>query len=177
VTDELLALELRVLILGHGRRRVLQVLARLGDQSAEELERDLTALEHKRMASSKRPKASLADVIDAQCAEHPGIAEPLRTLGTAFQNRTFLPQLRDVQRFMERLGARQTKFKSRDAAGPVLMKVLGGMAHDRLRELALDGSTLGDSDYSMLARAILGKSPHVRDADERSGAAPDRPKK
>jgi hypothetical protein len=42
------------------------------------------------------------DLVGVAAQERPEIAEPLRALAVGYENRTFLPQLRDVQRFLDR---------------------------------------------------------------------------
>jgi len=165
VSDQFLQLELRLLILRYGRQRVLQALAQLGEQTPEEVAEQLRAAETKRKA--KRPKPSVMDLVEVECREHPEIAEPLRTLAVGFQNRTFLPHLRDVQRLLERIGSARSKPRSRDAAAPVLVRALAGLAREDLLRLAAENSTPGESDYSLLARAIMRvPAPKPRGIDE-----------
>jgi hypothetical protein len=160
MTDKLLEIDVRLLVLRHGRRNVLGALARLEDRPIEDLERELAAAEKKPKA--KRAQPSAAEIAAAECQTRPEISEPLRSLAAAFEGRTFLPQLRDVQRFLERLGSPSRKLKSRAVAMPVLIRALAKLAPDELRRLAATDKSTGDSDFSLLARAIMG-SPAKRD--------------
>ncbi len=111
----------------------------------------------------KRAQPTLPDLVAAQAAEHPEIAEPLRALFVGFENRTFLPQLCDVQRFLDRVGVAPGKLKSRTAAAPLLIRALGklrpdaareayGQAEQRQRVLSPRASDNGDSAASQAAR-------------------------
>jgi hypothetical protein len=156
VSEQFLELELRLLIVRYGRQRVLRTLARLGEQTAEELEKQLQAAEHKR--KPKRSKPSVMDILASECREHPEIAEPLRKLGVAFQNRTFLPQLRDVQRFLDRTSSTHGKLRSRESAAPIVFRALSKLTRDELLHLSDRNDSPSESDYSLLAREIM-KTP------------------
>ena len=157
MSEQFLELELRLLILRHGRRRVLEALAQLSEQSPVEMEEQLRAAEAR--PKKKRAKPSVIDLADAQCRDNPDIAEPLRSLAVRFQNRTFLPRLRDVQRFLDRVAPIQRKLKSRETAAPLLMGTLASLTREDLIRLASENSTPSESDYSLLARAIMRTQP------------------
>lgn len=153
----LLEFDIRLLILRYGRRRVLDALARLGDQTPEELDQQLRTLEKSgdRRRQTNRPKPSALDLAASESRDRPDIAEPLRALAVSFQNRAFLPQLRDVQRFLDRAGSSHGKLTSRAAAAPVLIRMLAKLTRTDLLTLTETRSS-GESDYSLLARAIMG---------------------
>jgi hypothetical protein len=165
VNLELLDLDVRLLLLRHGRAKVLQALAVLGEQTVEELELQMQALGQKTKAK-KRAQPVLMDLVAEQAGLRPEISEPLRALAVAFENRTFLPQLRDVQRFLDRIGAPHGKFKSRAAAAPSVVRALAKLGPDDLAHLTADKPG-PDSDYSLLARAIMG-TPSAKPPDPSS---------
>jgi hypothetical protein len=156
MNDKLLEIDVRLLVLRYGRTKVLRTLARLGEQTLEDLENQLLAAEAKPQA--KRPRPSARDVLASECHEHPDIAEPLRFLAVAFENRTFLPHLRDVRRFLDRMGSSSGKLKSRVAAAPTVIRTLAKLQPEDLARLAVSDQVPGESDYSLLARAIMGSS-------------------
>jgi hypothetical protein len=74
-----------------------------------------------------------------------------------YENKSFLPQLKDVQRFLERSRVGPKSLKSRrDALKHVLAALsrLPAEELDRLARLSTGGS---DSDYAHLAREIMGR--------------------
>ena len=81
----------------------------------------------------------------------------------AFENRSFLPNLRDVQRFLSRAGTSPQNFKSRATAGPVVIRALSKLPKDELTSLASRDALGGESDYSLLSRAIIGEASDDRE--------------
>lgn len=155
--NDLLDIDVRLLLVRYGRNKVLQALARLSEQTVEDLERQLQSIQHK-STKPKRVPPSVKELAEAATQEHPEIAEPLRALAVGFENRTFLPQLRDVQRFLDRAGVSHGKLKSRAAAAPTVIRTLAKLPPDSLAQLLVD-KTSADSDYALLARAIMGSKP------------------
>jgi hypothetical protein len=166
VKDQLLQIDVRLLVLRYGRQRILKVLAGLGEQTPEELERELRALEQRsNVHRATKQRLSLSEVVAFESRERPEIAEPLRTLAVKFENRTFLPNLRDVQRFLDRMGASQGTAKSRAAAGPALIRALSKLKPEELGRLVARDDSPRESDYSLLSRAIMGAPVSRRDED------------
>jgi hypothetical protein len=160
VTD-LIDIDVRLLVLRYGRTKVLQALAHQGEQTFEDLERQLQQIAQK--PKPKRAQPAIMDLVASQAQERPEIAEPLRAIAVRFENRTFLPQLRDVQRFLDRSGVTHGKLKSRAAAAPLLIRALTTLPPDDLARLIAPDQAGNDSDYALLARAIMGtsKSPNT----------------
>jgi hypothetical protein len=154
VSHDLLDIDVRLLVLRYGRNKVLQVLARLGEQTVEELERQMQTIGEK--TKPKRAQPVLMDLVAAQADQHPEIAGPLRSLAVGFENRTFLPQLRDVQRFLDRIGAPHGKLKSRTAAAPAVIRALASLKPEEIERLTADNKSGENSEYSLLAHAIMG---------------------
>lgn len=166
MNEQFLELELRLMIVRHGRSRVLSVLARLGEQSVEELERDIAALAERKAAGKKPQKGRpAADLIEEATRDCPGNKALVTTLVVRFENRSFLPQLRDVMRFLERVGVPHGKLRSRAAGLPKVVAALAQRPEAELRQLAASSPSDSDSDFLMLAREIM------------AGGRPPRPQK
>jgi len=155
MTDKILELEIRLLLVKHGRRKVIETLAHLKSQTIEEIERELSDAEQK--PKPKRSPATASDLVNSEIQKRPEISEALRRLASSFEARTFLPQLRDVQRFLERIGTPVRKPKSRAAVMPTLIRALARMEPHELDRLVDEGAE-GESDFTLLARAIMGPS-------------------
>lgn len=153
MTDKAPELEVRLLLLRYGRRKVLETLALLGDQSVEELERELLTAAQK--TKPKRTQPATLDIAAAEGQKRPEVAEQLQKLAALFEARTFLPQLRDVQRFLDRIGTPIRKPKSRAAVMPALFRALAKMKPDDLKQLIDGVAAQDDSDFSLLARTIM----------------------
>ncbi|MBN9509767.1 MAG: hypothetical protein J0I21_11735 [Alphaproteobacteria bacterium] len=163
MTDNLLDIDVRLLVLRYGRPKVLAALSRLVEQTPAEFEQQLQALARKPSAGRKKaPNLALVEVAALECRDRSEVLEPLRVLALAFENRSFLPNLRDVQRFLDRAGAPAQKFKSRAIAGPVVIRTLSKLPKDELVSLASRDASGGESDYSLLSRAIMGAASDDR---------------
>ena len=174
MTDDLLKLEVRLLLLRHGRKKLVQTLAALGEQTAEQVESELRAAEE-RKPSKKRKVPSVSDAVANACRERPDAVELLQLLATRYENRTFLPQLKDVQRFLDRSGVPHKTLRSRSAAGQHVITALCRLSIEELRQLAARSSSpKGDSDYALLAREIIGKTGAKQDSIK--AAVEDSPK-
>jgi hypothetical protein len=166
VTNQLLEIDVRLLVLRYGRQRILKVLARLGDQTLEDLDRQLRTVEQRsNVHRTIKQRQSLSDVVVVASRERPEIAEPLRAIAVNFENRTFLPHLRDVQRFFDRIGAPQQAAKSRAEIGPALIRALSKLKREELVMLAARDGAPRESDYSLLSRAIMGGPATPRDRE------------
>jgi hypothetical protein len=166
VKDQLLEVDVRLLLLRHGRQRVLDVLARLGGQTLGELDEELRRLERRpETHRAKVTRPSLSDVVTSECRDRPEIEELLRAIAVNFDNRTFLPHLRDVRRFFDRLGVSQATFNSRSAAGPALIQALSKLTPEELVKLIARVGPASESDYSLLSRAIMGSSANPRNQE------------
>jgi len=142
----------------------MQTLAALGEQTLEQAENELRAAEE-RKPIKKRKTLSVSDAVANGVRERPDAAEFLQLLATRFENRTFLPQLKDVQRFLDRSGAPYKNLRSRSAAGHRVITALCRLSIDELRQLAARSSSpKADSDYALLAREIIGKTGTKQDS-------------
>ncbi|MFZ0509516.1 MAG: hypothetical protein WAM29_15945 [Methylocella sp.] len=149
---------MRLVVLRHGRQNVLAAIARLVEQSPEQLEQQLQALGQKQTPSRRKgPKPSLVELAASECRDRAEIMEPIRALAVAFDNRSFLPNLRDVARFLDRFGAPSQKLKSRAVAGPVVIRALCKLPMAELTNLAARDALGRESDYALLTRAIMGE--------------------
>jgi hypothetical protein len=156
MNEQILALELRLLILRYSRRRIIDALAKLGDRTPEEIERELNAaLENKTRRNAKPKERPTSELIAGVCQDRPELMELVTTLVNRFENRTFLPQLRDVVRFLDRAGVSHGKLKSRRVSTPKIIGALAKLSADELRQLAAPPPAGGDSDFALLAREIM----------------------
>jgi hypothetical protein len=156
MNEQILALELRLLILRYSRRRIIETLATLGAQTPEDVERELTAaLERKARRDTKGKVKPTSGLIADACQGRPEILELVTTLVNRFENRTFLPQLSDVVRFLDRTGVSHGKLKSRRLSTPVLVGALARLGADELGRLAAPPAADGESDLAVLAREIM----------------------
>jgi len=157
MNDQLLRLEVGLLVLRHGRRSVLEALALAENQSLEALEREITALATRKTVRKPKP-ITTESVIAKAFAERPEVIPSVEALVRDYENKTFLPHLRDVQRFIDRVGGPRGRLKSRSTALHQLIKALAKMRSDEIAELTRPSDRSDQSDYELLAREIMGTS-------------------
>jgi hypothetical protein len=156
MNDQVLNLELRLLILRYSRRRIIDSLAKLGDQTPEEIERELTAVSTRKAQRVTKPKVRpSSDLIADACRDRPEVMELVTTLVNRFENLTFLPQRRDVVRFFDRLGISHGTLKSRRISAAAVISALAGLELEELKRLASPPAADSESDLAVLAREIM----------------------
>jgi hypothetical protein len=151
-----LEIDIKLLVLKYGYGPVLKGLAMATDTSLEEIEAMI-----RRIAEKKSPKArTLQRKTAIETAEKIISSSPnyelLHELALRYQDKTFLPQLRDAKRFLERHGIMREVKKRSLAVGPVF-EVLATQSQQELKELLADLHPAGTSTFSQLANEIIGR--------------------
>lgn len=155
MSDELLDLQLRLLFLRHGREEVLNAIARLSDASPADIDMQLKQLEQKKDTRRKTEQRSIVALVDADYSQHSDIVAVLREIAVKFENKQFLPHLRDVQRFLDRIGAGRSTYKSRAVAGQALLRALAQLNREDLLRIVERSRVGPEGDYAILSRAIM----------------------
>jgi hypothetical protein len=155
VRDQFLELELRLLLLKHGKSRVLKALRKIdNDPTIQQLTTDIKkASEPLEVKTQKATKVQLHEVCIGSDYDNPLFHKIL----SAFARRTFLPSLRDVNRFFEKLGVESKKIRSRNDAVPLLMNLLVSLTPSEVEKIATASQQPENSDLSILAQAIMGR--------------------
>jgi hypothetical protein len=154
VTD-LLDINLKLLVLQHGRPRVLQSLAHISDVSQESIENQLTSIAKAKAAKLTRTRPTPDELLarmDLPAAKR----ELLSSLMREFENKRFLGELRLVGKFFREheVGAAP---KTRKNALPKVLQVLANLPVSELENLLSDcANQNGGSGFSNLAGAIMG---------------------
>lgn len=170
--EQVLNLEVRLLVLRHGRRRLIEALASASEESVEALERQITELETRKKAS-RRTKPAPHDLVAAAFAGSPEAEDRAQSLISKYESRSFLPQLREVERFLEHAGIRHGKLKSRTAALPKVIQALAGMSQSQVAELLEVAAHDRASDFALLANEIMRRdATSVRPPDDAVASSP-----
>ncbi len=134
-TPRFLEYEIALLLAKYGKSAVLKVLAQKINCSEAELEVLLTAIEKQKKTPHHKPATLASDQLETVVSQHPEKSVQLRALYARFQNRTFLPELRDVRRFFEQHSENLGHTKSRAASLPKLLMLLVELKPAELDEL------------------------------------------
>ena len=169
IDRQLLELELRLLILRHGRQEVLAAVAALGEQSIAGVTGKIASVEQehgrKKGRGPRRPRQRAASVVKGP-PETQGV---ITSLLDGYKKRTFLPRLHDVERFLNHAGVAHGRLKSRTEALPKVTKVLCELPKAHLERLDRDAGLQRESDFALLAEEIVGGRGRARRTDESHG--------
>lgn len=147
--------EVALLLAKYGKDAVFNALARRIQLSHEELELLLKEIPVKKTPARSGRSGSVGDLIDQLTRDHPTKAHLLRTLHGRFQNRTFLPELRDVKRFFEQHSRNFGSTKSRVESLPRLLKLLAELDLSELDAICQVETESGYSSLGLISDEIL----------------------
>ena len=114
----------------------------------------LTRWDRKSDARSKK-RSSLSDLVTRLAQQHPSKADALRTLYARLENRTFLPELKDVRRFFDRRGHPLGNTKSRSESLPRVLKLLTELDVAELEGLCQSQPESTRSSLGLISEEIL----------------------
>lgn len=134
-SSKFLDYEVALLLAKYGKNALLDELAKKLQLSPEQLERFLQTPLNQKSVSRSRKRPVPADLVAELAQEHPNKAEWLRTLHARFENRTFLPELRDVRRFFEHRARPLGTSKSRAESLPKVLRLLAELDVTELEAL------------------------------------------
>jgi hypothetical protein len=157
--NQILRWHIALLLLEHGESAVLESLGGLVGQAPDNLEKMLHNISNIGHGRTKRaPTTKRLASIDALLERHPEKAPLVRSLKDRYDNRTLLPELKDVRRFLERHSEPARSLKSRVEALPKIVRVLIELP---IQELEAMLSAPSDQDFSglgVISDQILGRN-------------------
>lgn len=149
-------LKVKLLLLEHGRHSVFAALADAEEEETdvESIERELDALKA-RKAAKRRTRKVLDELVDELnlAPKHHAL---VKDIACEYENKRYLPELWRVRQFLETNGIEADRLRSRRAALPSVVKVLGSLPVDKLASLARASTKRTKGDLSVLADQILG---------------------
>lgn len=188
-SETFLDLELRLLVARHGKDRVAKTLSEIEgvDYAASEVRRytkrgnewvltaddsayraaieaGVSAYENsaKRNRAKRQLKVSIEDMVREVSPSNPDVARLLEKLARAYEKREFLPELREVRRFLTARGRPTTRVLSRRTVLPTVLQVLAQCSMDELKAFDAE-KRRGRSDLGIITDQILG---HRDNADK-----------
>ena len=166
--NQALTLWTKLLVAEYGRSRVIAALAQAEDAEFEAIEREVDAVRKRKSARRRRPK-SLAELLEALKLDAQAHAL-VKEIGCAYENKRYLGELWRVKRFLASHGVDADKLRSRAAALPVLIGVLGEVPVSELTEIAVALKAPARGDLGILADQILGTGDNSAGAGRAAGA-------
>ena len=155
---ELLDIHLKLLVLEHGRERVVRSLARVGEVSEASIEHQLASAAKTKVAKPTRIRPTIDELL-SRMQFVPGTRDSIATLAREFLNKRFLGEIRLVEKFLREHNV-GTAPKNRMDALPKVLSVLAGLSESELHEMVSDlaNSSSGGSGFARLAGAIMAPS-------------------
>ena len=175
--NQALTLRTKLLVAEYGRKRVIAALAQAEDVEIETIEREVDAVRERRASRQRRPKTLPELMKEAKIdSERFSLVE---RIACAYENKRYLPELWRVRRFLESHGVDGSNVRTRTAALPLVVKVLGDLSESELSEMLARQSESVKGDLKIIADQILGPSKDEsrtvkgmsRESDERDEPA------
>lgn len=158
-SKDFLRLHLTLLLSQHGEQSVLESLAPLLGSSADELRLRLADVQSVSRARSRSVSGSeKPEPIEALLAAHPEKAQVVLELRSRFEARTFLPEMKDVRRFLDRHGQPRSSLKKRDAGFAQVAQQLVKLPLADLQAMLAMPADTGFSSLGVIADQILGRN-------------------
>jgi hypothetical protein len=158
--QDFLDLEISLILLKYGRRAALQAIARKSQVPEAALLREFDdLLSAQKNARPKKRRGVKPFILDSVLAGNETKAIYLRALHSRFENRTFLPELKDVKRFFERYGRPVQAWKSRMLAEGSVFRLLASLDIYDLKKLVAETPVhKGVSSLGLISDEILGRN-------------------
>ncbi len=147
--------EVALLLAKHGESALLGALAKQLKLTPEQLEAFLQSPPARKSGARSTQRSLPSDLITQLAQEHPNKAEALRRLHGHLENRTFLTELKDVRRFLDRHGSSLGSTNSRSAALPKVLKLLAELDVTELEGLCQAQPETSRSSLGLISDQIL----------------------
>ena len=154
-----LNIQLTALVAVHGLQRVQKALAGIDDGHVAQLDKVGTAKNERKATAASSKKARRRKSVDEIIREadiDPTVRSLVQELAHAYEQKSFLPDLWRVRKFLESEGVEASKLRSRDAALPKVIDVLAHQSHSRLQDLLAESKS-SRGELAILTDQILGK--------------------
>jgi hypothetical protein len=168
-SKEILEFEVALLLLKYGRKSILQALAGREQISEVEIQSELQALTLAQRNSKAKKKSSPKPFdINSIVRTEDEKGRLLRELNAKFENRTFLPELKDVKRFFDRHGKENKNIKSRAASHGALFRYISTFDVTELKKIIATPAAKSEfSSLGLISDEIL-KNSNLKRNDETS---------
>lgn len=159
-TKEFVNIDVSLILLRHGRTAVLSAIAHQIGMSEKELTGEIERLRAAKQASiAKKNKRSNVFDLEAVLVGGDEKTGYLRSLSDRFDNRTFLPELKDLRRFLERHGNGASFVKSRANAKTKLFRILATLSELELEKISIETHDRPRvSSLGLISDEILGRT-------------------
>ena len=163
-------LEVRLLVLKYGYNRVIEALSKAKGVSEHDIQTALLDTEKAKTKKTKARRKSVFEISEKLVQKVPEKAAQLRELAGRFENRTFLPQMKDVRHFLIPFGIDPKSLKSRNDSAPKVFEELSKLPFNELEEFIAHPPS-SESTFSELANEIIGDRNRSGASSNKANAA------
>lgn len=158
-SKDYLRLHLSLLLAQYGEHGVLEGLAPLLGTSFNDLHARLNDVRKVGHARSKKRTGptKIGSNVESLFADNPEKAGVLRKIQARFAARTFLPELKDVRRFLDRHGQPSSSLKKRDDTFARVAMQLVSLPKEELEAILSEQVSSGYSSLGIISDQILGR--------------------
>jgi len=154
--SELLQIEVELILLKYGEAAVLKALSTATGATEEQIKEKIKAIQEKMSKPSKAPRSKKQPVdVAREIVADSANENDLLKLAALYQGKQFLPQLKDVKRFLGRFDITKD-VKSRNDATKLVFESLKECSKLELKEFVSDIDSGGESSFAKLADHIMG---------------------
>lgn len=154
-SQKFLDYEVALLLVKYGKNSVLGALGKQLELTPDQLETLLQSPPARKSNARPKRSPSLIDLVTRLVQQHANKADALRKLCARLENRTFLPELKDVRRFFDRHGQPLGSTKSRSEALPRVLKLLAELDVNELEGLCQSQPENTRSSLGLISDEIL----------------------
>ena len=156
---DLLKLNLSLLVAQYGKTRVSEALSAIEDVTLTAIRDEISTFgkRARTRTAQRRPRKSIEEMIREAKPDSPQAESIIERLARAYESKEFLPELREVKRFLDSRSISPTKLRSRADALPAVVGVLAQCGLEELHSLDRRRRTQG-SDLGVITDQILGRT-------------------
>ena len=155
---DILQIEVDLLLLKYGEPAVIKAISSSINKSVDEIYEKIRILKEQKTNAEKTPRQKKQPIdIAKEVIVGSTNENELFKLAILYQNKQFLPQLKDVRRFLGRFNI-DKDIRSRNDATRIVFESLLQCSPGELVNLARDSNTNGQSSFDTLAEHIMGVS-------------------
>lgn len=153
--NEIIKLKVKLLIAEHGRRTLIEALASVDNVEIGDIEKEIEAYKTKKK-KPKRQRKGLVELLQNLPTPSEEARQILEKIVYRYDSREFLPQLRDVRKFLDSQDETTPILKSRKDALPIVINVLSHKTVDELQQLSDESVLNSGGDLGIITEQILG---------------------
>lgn len=155
--NDLLEIEINLLLVKYSKQAIIKALAHSLETHEEILNLEIkNQLSRLRNTQSTKRKKNFE--IEDLLKDNPEKKELLLELHRKYENKTFLPELRDIKRFFDKHHRPTSTLKSRSSAQAATFRMLATLEKSELRRLlSLPGISQSESALGLISDQILGR--------------------